>query len=292
MSRAVTLVDDTRNVIKIYDGDYDDSFVTSATFLLSGEGDDNANAYISFKDFGAHDHLMELDGGTVVVEGLSFDGGKSEAVRVQGGATLALVNVEILDSPIGSIDVAASTVTLYNVEIHDGMGGEPAINLSNSQLTMLRTVMYTLTGGCVRASNSKYDIENSFLVTCGGPALQQLGPTPSRAVFTFNTVVNNTTGVTCASPIVVSSSIFAYNGTAPQVPTLRDDDVLVVLRFRRPRHRQHRGRSVVRRGRRRSHQLRITGTGQGRPGVDADGRLRRRARPHGQGFDIGADEHY
>jgi hypothetical protein len=292
VSRAVTLVDATRKVIKIYDGDYDDSFVTSATFLLSGEGNDNNNAYISYKDFAGHDHLMELDGGAVVVEGLSFDGGKTETVRVQGGATLSLVNVEILNSPLGSVDVAGSTVTLYNSAIHDGMGVEPAINLANSQLTMLRTVMYTLTGGCVKASSSKYDIENSFLVTCGGPALQQLGPTPDPAVFTFNTVVNNATGVTCASPIVVSSSIFAYNGAAPQVPTCAATTYSLF------------SDSVV------------AGTGNiagdpsfvaadddhinfGSPARDKadpastqtedfDGEHR----PHGPGFDIGADEHY
>jgi hypothetical protein len=217
VSHAVTLVDATHNVIKIYDGDYNDSFVTDATFLLSGEGNADDNAYISFRDFANHDHLMELDGGTVVVEGLSLDGGKTETVRVQGGATVGLINVEILDSQNGSLDVAGSTVTLYNSEIHDGMGAEAAINLAGSQLTMLRTVMYTFTGGCVKSSNSKYDIENSFLVSCGGPGLQQLGPTPNPGVFTFNTVVNSGTGVTCVSPIVVSNSIFASNGAAPQV---------------------------------------------------------------------------
>ena len=292
VSRAVTLVDDTRNVIKIYDGDYDDSFVTSATFLLSGEGNDNNNAYISYSDFDGHAHLMELDGGTVVVEGLSFDGGKTETVRVQGGATLSLIDAEVLNSPLGSLDVAGSTVTLYNVAIHDGMGAEPAINLASSQLTMLRTVMYTLTGGCVKASGSKYDIENSFIVTCGGPALQQLGPTPSPAVFTFNTVVNNATAITCESPIAVSSSIFAYNGAAPQVPACAattyslfsdsivpgtgniagdpsfvatDDDH---INFNSPARNKADPAST-------QHE-------------DFDGEHR----PHGQGFDIGADEQY
>ncbi|MEO8840938.1 MAG: choice-of-anchor Q domain-containing protein [Kofleriaceae bacterium] len=292
VSRAIALLDGTHHVVKIYDGDYGDSFVANATFLLSGEGNANANAYISYKGIDNHDHLFELDGGTALVEGVSFDGGSTETVRVQGGAALTLFNTEILHSPVGSVDVAGSTVTLYNVAIHDGSGAEAAINLANSQLTMLRTVMYSLTGGCVKAAGSKYDIENSFIVTCGGPALEQLGPTPDPAVFTFNTVVNNATGLTCTAPITVSNSIFAYNGAAPQVSSCaattyslfsdsvvpgtgniagdpsfvaNDDDHIT---FGSPARDKANPASTQT--------------------EDFDGEHR----PHGSGYDIGADEHY
>jgi hypothetical protein len=292
VSRAVTLVDATRNVIKIYDGDYSDSFVTSATFLLSGEGNDNNNAYIEFRDFGNHDHVFELDGGTVVVEGVTFDSGKAETVRVQGGATLTMVNVEVADSPVGGIDIAASEVTLYNCEIHDGMGTEAGINVNNGQLTMLRGLMYTLGGACVRVANSKYDIENSILTGCAAEGFAQTGPTPSPAVFTFNTVASNSTGVTCASPITVTNSIFAYNGVAPQTPACAAatyslyNDVVVAgtgnlagdpsfvaaddlhINFGSP--------------------ARDKADPASTQNEDFDGEHR----PHGPGFDIGADEHY
>jgi len=153
--------------------------------------------------------------------------------------------------------------------------------------------VYSVGGACVRVSNAKYDVENSMLAGCAGEGFAQVGgQTPNPAVFAFNTVATNSTGVTCTAPITVKNTIFANNGTPPQTPTCATatyslyNDVVVPgtgnivgnpqfvaaddlhINFGSPARDKADPQSIQ--------------------NEDFDGDHR----PHGQGFDIGADEHY
>ncbi|HET9991435.1 MAG TPA: DUF1565 domain-containing protein [Kofleriaceae bacterium] len=219
ITRALALVDATRFTIKVFDGNYHDAFVTSLPFVLSGENDGN-NAHVFFRSSLGLPHLLESDGGTSLVEEVILDGGRQETVRVQGGATMTMYQVEVLDSPIGAIDMKASSVMLAEVEVHDSQGAEAAINQTDGDLTVERAVVYAVTGPCVK-TQGKYLVENSFLVGCGAEGFMQVGAIASTQVFQFNTVANNSIGAVCGIPTTIKNTIFAGNGaTSPQISPL------------------------------------------------------------------------
>jgi hypothetical protein len=216
ISHALSLVDDTRFVIKVYDGNYHDAFLSSAQFVLSGEADGN-NAHVFYKAIGNHDHLLEVDGGTSLVEEMILDGGNGETVRVQGQANVTMFQTEMLDSPNGTVDIVNASVDLEQVMIHDAMGTEAAIDINGGQLTLEQSVLYSIAGPCVRAA-AKYLIENSFLVTCGAEGFLQAGAPIAGSVFHFNTVSSNGFGANCTGPVALEDTIFSGNGSAsPQV---------------------------------------------------------------------------
>lgn len=219
ITRALSLVDATRFVIKLYDGTYHDAFTSSTSFVLSGENDGNA-AHVFYKALDGHDHLLEVDGGTVLVEGVILDGGSQETVRAQGGAALTMYEVEMLDSPIGTVDIVNANVDLEQVTIHDNQGAQAAVDINGGELTFERSVIYAASGGCLRAS-AKYLIENSFLVGCAAEGFRQAGLAIAGSVFQFNTVANNGFGAACAVPVALDDTIFAGNGSAsPQIGPL------------------------------------------------------------------------
>lgn len=292
ITRALSLVDATRFVIKVYDGNYHDAFLSSAQFVLSGENDGN-NAHVFYKAVGNHDHLLEVDGGTSLVEEIILDGGNGETVRAQGQASLTMFQVEMLDSPNGTVDIVNANVDLEQVMIHDASGTQAAIDINGGQLTLEQSVLYSIAGPCVRAA-AKYLIENSFLVTCGGEGLLQAGAPVAGSVFRFNTVSSNGFGADCGGPALLEDTIFAGNGSAsPQVNppcvtayslftdaapagtgnisngnpafVATDDDHITF-----------------------QSQARDKADPQATLGFDFDGEVR----PHGPARDIGADEHY
>lgn len=219
ITRALALVDATRFTIKVYDGNYHDAFVTSLPFVLSGENDGN-NAHVFFRASLGHDHLLETDGGTSLIEEVILDGGGQETVRAQGGATMTMYQVEVLDSPVGAIDMNASTVTLAEVAVHDSQGTEAAINQTDGDLTVERSLVYTVGGACLKVQG-KYLVENSFFVGCAAEGFVQVASLALVQVFQFNTVANNGTGATCATPTTIKNSLFATNGmTSPQITPL------------------------------------------------------------------------
>lgn len=291
ITRALALVDDTRFVIKLYDGNYHDAFTSSSQFVLSGENDGNA-AHVFYKNTSSHVHLFETDGGVSLVEGVILDGGSQETVRVQGGASLTMYEVEILDSPIGSVDVVASTVDLEQVSIHDGQGTEAAIDINGGQLTLEQGVIYSVGGPCVRAS-AKYLIENSFLVGCTGPGFVQAGIPAAGSVFQFNTVASDATGAICEAPVTLEDTIFAGNGSASPQVTLCTTTYSLFTDTAPP------GTGNISNGNPAfvaSDDDHITFQSAARDKADPaatldfdfDGELR----PHGTARDIGADEHY
>jgi hypothetical protein len=123
----------------------------------------------------------------------------------------------VLDSPLGAIDMNASSVDLEQVEVHDSQGTEAAINQTDGQLELESSVVYTVGGACVKTQGA-YLVENSFLVGCTGPGFVEAAALAATQVFQFNTVANNATGATCETPIAIKNTIFATNGaTSPQV---------------------------------------------------------------------------
>jgi len=156
----------------------------------------------------------------VLVEGVILDGGSQETVRAQGGAALTMYEVEMLDSPIGTVDIVNANVDLEQVTIHDNQGAQAAVDINGGELTFERSVIYAASGGCLRAS-AKYLIENSFLVGCAAEGFRQAGLAIAGSVFQFNTVANNGFGAVCAVPVALDDTIFAGNGSAsPQIGPL------------------------------------------------------------------------
>jgi hypothetical protein len=226
ISRAATLLDATRATIKVADGTYTDAILTTTpSYLLSGEGNTKFGARINFKSgVAAQDHVLEVQGGTVLVEGLTFSqAAVQEDIRAQGGATLTLWRCEASNSANGNVDISSATVSIVESKVTGGMGTEAAINVSGGTITILRSSIDHNAGGGVRVSNgAKFDIENTFIVANAnlGGFVQQ-GNIPAMAKIELDTIADNTAaataGATCTATIPMRNTIFSNNGTAPQI---------------------------------------------------------------------------
>lgn len=294
VSRAVTLVDDTHQMIRIYDGTYADAFRTTASFTLSGEFKSSSSAALIIDSSASH--VVEIDGGTVTLEGIRIGGGADSAIRVAGGATLTLDGVEVGHPTAGAIESTGSTVNLYGVELHDGGGTSPGVSVQSGALNLFGGSIYTMGGPCVSVQGARYDIENTFLVGCSIGFRQSGQVISGGATFDFNTVASNAmAGIASTNGIAVKDSIFAYNGSGndQQLPLTVGASYCLV-----------------------SSGLPPLGTGNlvGDPQFVATDDLHIQldspaldradpastleldwdgdARPHGAGYDIGADEHY
>jgi len=292
ITHALSLVDDQRYVIKVYDGNYHDAFTSSTSFTLSGEND-GSPAHVFYKQSSGHAHLFEVDGGTSLAEGLILDGGSQETVRAQGGAALTMYEVEILDSPIGTVDVVNASVDLEQVTIHDNMGAQAAIDINGGSLVFERSVIYSVTGPCIRAS-AKYMIENSFLVGCGAEGFLQAGAAIAGSVFRFNTVANDGIGANCSAQVSLDDTIFAGNGSAsPQInpPCTATYSLFTDTAPAGTGNISNGNPAFVA-----SDDDHITFQSQARDKADPQATLTfdfdGEPRPHGPACDIGADEHY
>ena len=212
VSRALQLVNSTHAFIRIYDGNYDDAFQTSQSFVLSGEGNPGTTASITFKQLG-HDHVVEIDGGTALVEGVSLNGGQTETVYTSGPMTnVTLFNVEVAGSSVGGIVSLAATLNIENLYLHTNMGGtEAALAMTSGHLTLKRSMMSSIFGSCVKLNAVKFDIENSYFTGCTGDALTVTGNPTNMMIYKFNTAAFNTAGVNSAPLLIMTSSIFAFN---------------------------------------------------------------------------------
>jgi parallel beta helix pectate lyase-like protein len=230
-SRAAGLLDATHTTIKVADGTYTDTILTTgASYLISGEGNTKYGARINYlAGITGKDHTIEIQGGTVTVEGLTFANAAQESVRVQsggaGGATATLWRVQILGSTVGNLDTATSTVTVFDSKIAGGQGTEAAVHINGGRLTMTRSQVGNNLGGGIDVFNgASFDVSNCFIYgnqTNGG--FLQVGAAPGMARFEFNTVADNSVaaggaiaGANCAVALAFESSIFSNNGPAPQ----------------------------------------------------------------------------
>jgi hypothetical protein len=232
VSRALMLVDMTHQAIKIADGSYLDSFVTTASFKLSGEGNTPFGATLNFIAGAAvHDHLWEATAGTVLAEGLTFTGGMAEAVRASGGTNMTLWRVAILDSMQGNLDVASSTVHAIECRIAGGQSTQSAVHVMGGMIDLQRSRVDNNIGGGIQVLNAaSFDIANNIIVSNGNGAagstgaFVQTGAQPATRRFEANTIANNqsptaSAAATCAAALTFTGSIFATNGAAPQVAT-------------------------------------------------------------------------
>lgn len=292
ITHALSLVDDQRFVIKVYDGNYHDAFLASAHFVLSGENDGNP-AHVFYKTVNNHDHLLEVDGGTALVEEMILDGGMGETVRAQGQAALTMFQTEMLDSPNGTVDIVNANVDLEQVTIHDASGTQAAIDINGGQLTLEQSVLYSIAGPCIRAA-AKYKIENSFLVTCGAEGFLQAGAAVAGSVFRFNTVSSNGIGANCSAQVSLDDTIFAGNGSAsPQInpPCTATYSLFTDTAPAGTGNISNGNPAFVA-----TDDDHITFQSQARDKADPQATLTfdfdGQARPHGPASDIGADEHY
>ncbi len=241
VSHAITLVDATRYAIAVGDGTYSDSFIIEgpANVLISGAGAKTSgnvagpggNATFLFtSDGGTYDHVIEVRTGSVVVEGVTFAEASTEDVRIQGGASLALYNVDIQSSKTGAIDCAgSSTVQLVQSIVHGSGAAEPAVMVAGGMLVIERSQITNNAGGGIRVSASAlYDITNSFITLNGGATTKASGVDLLNASigstnrFAFNTVAENQAGgdlsvdpgAECGLGGTLADSIFAGNAVS------------------------------------------------------------------------------
>ncbi|MFT3696569.1 MAG: choice-of-anchor Q domain-containing protein [Kofleriaceae bacterium] len=294
VSKAITLVDDNHKIIRIYDGTYFDTFVSQGkTFTLSGEFNGQATSALLMYT-GSANYIAEVDGGTVVLEGIRLGGGGQAGLKVQGGATVTLLSVEIGYTTKSVIESSGSTLNIYGGELHDSGGAGPGVFVQSGSLTMLKSLTYNIGGPNISVTNAKYDLENNFITGSGGPGLVQMGPiVGNTAKFDFNTVVGNTTGVAANANIAVSNSIFAYNGTDVPLPMNVAATYSLVTG---PSNVPGTGNINADPAFVAQDDLHITFGSPARDKADPASLVRDDydgdARPHGAGFDIGADEHY
>ncbi len=294
VTRAIDLVDDARKFIRVYDGTYVDAWQSAKSFTLSGEGNGQAtSALIMFPATSNLAYITEIDGGTVTFEDLRVGGGSMAAVRAQGGANVTLYNVELGYTDRSVIDASASTITVFDGELHDSGGGQPGVKLQGGTLTMTRSLVYSIGGPCVSVASAGYDLENSYLSGCGAAAFVQSGSTPNPAKFEFNTVVGATTGVTATGIVSVRNSIFAYNGTDNPLPINVLASYTLVTG---PTNPPGIGNLDVDPAFVGADDFHITFGSPARDKADPNAAAKvdwdGEPRPHGAGFDIGADEYY
>ena len=225
---AASLIDATHTTIKVADGTYTDVIrTTGASYLVSGEGNSRYGARINFKTgVAGRDHVLEVQGGTVLVEGLTLaDAAVQENVRAQNNANLTLWRVELLDSANGNLDIQSSTVSVIDSKITGGKGAESAINASGGTIAIrTSTIDHNAGGGIFTSNGAKFEIVNCFILQNGGNgAFVQTGTLPGVARFELDTVADNIAtagtggGATCNAAIALKSTLFSNNGGTPQL---------------------------------------------------------------------------
>jgi hypothetical protein len=229
ISGALAKLTATKRTIRVADGTYTDAFLLSAQspILISGATASYANTILNASTTGfggtSLDHGVEENAVTLTIEGMTFKGSAAEATRVTGGGKLTLFAVAMTDTA-GGVDCNASTVVIdrSSITANNKSGGiGVASSGGGNTVTVLRTMIAANAGAGIALANASYTIVNSIIAGNAGGGVSITAPGVTR-VFDFNTVVNNAgatlpTGMRCAAVVPVTNSLFAGNGTAPQI---------------------------------------------------------------------------
>jgi hypothetical protein len=214
-----------RKVFAVARGTYHDSGLLDTIdddLVISGGTNDFTDTVIDFAAVGAQDHTLEVVDTNVELEFLTLSGGANDVLRADGGADVTAIACMFTGGTgtANGIDVAGAGVHLFGVTIADNQGAGLHATTGALELDGCYIDDNQLEG--IASGSASYSIINTVLYANhrGGMYTSAMMP-PSPAVFSFNTVFQNdgtnNAGMRSMGPATVSNTIFADNGTMPQV---------------------------------------------------------------------------
>lgn len=218
---ALTRAANNQKTIAIADGTYAAQAQIKAfnanSLAISGPDRDPAGVVLMGGVF--------VDAGTksVLIEGVTASNSGGRAIETRSPLTLS--RVLMTGANIGLSATSADTLHVWDCAIASNMN--IGVDLSQTTLELLRTVVVDNDGGGVNISNAATTIESSvfaqnggLFATFGGVRYANLNGKPQ--VFRFNTVASNVSslaasGVLCPTSIALESSIFTGDASATQL---------------------------------------------------------------------------
>jgi hypothetical protein len=163
-----------------------------------------------------------VDAGTksVLIEGVTASNSGGRAIENRSGLTLSHVTMTGAGTGLSALNGATLDVWDCTITANLNIG----VDLSQTTMEMLRTVVSDNDGGGISISNATTTIESSIIAQngglfspFGGVRYQNLNGKPQ--VFRFNTVAQNLAslsapGVVCPSDLALESSIFSGDPSA------------------------------------------------------------------------------
>lgn len=167
--------------------------------------------------------LVDASTKSVLIEGVTAANSGGRAIENRG--TLTLSRVLVTGASTGLQTTNNNTLDIWDCTVSGNLN--IGVDVTQTDVQMLRTVVIDNTGGGISVSNAATTIESSIIAQngslfspFGGVRYQNLSGKPQA--FRFNTVASNASslsapGVVCPANLVVESSIFSGDpsGMAP-----------------------------------------------------------------------------
>jgi hypothetical protein len=166
--------------------------------------------------------VVDANTKTVLIEGVTVANPNGRALENRG--TLTLSRVTMTGSAVGLMSQNSNTLDLWDCTI--ARNTNIGVDLTQTTVEMLRTLVVDNDGGGISVSNAATTIESSVIAengtlfsTFGGVRYVNLNGKPQ--VFRFNTVASNVSGlsahgVACPTNLSLEDSIFTGDSSATQ----------------------------------------------------------------------------
>lgn len=219
ITRAVNLSSAARDVIAVGAGTYNESvrIDNAGNLLISGPSYDRSQVVVTT---GTLDDVLRVKNRHVFIETMRFVGGNDTA-RVDSSGFLTVVRADFEGGSSHGVEIQNGGFYCYGCVIANH--GKVGVKVNSSGTIELDTNFIAGNANAgIDVNNASFDVINSAIAGNHGGGIAIALPLASPRRFEFNTVAFNdgtTTNLAIRSDtaFVASNSIFASNGTMPQV---------------------------------------------------------------------------